>query len=93
MLTTLEVWGRASKYGARSSRPALCDEYLIVEIGVDLAEQQVGGAGRRAHRVGVDALDDQRMETLFTYWEGLVTVRDEAGEDIGTGYMELTGYD
>ena len=39
------------------------------------------------------ALDDQRMETLFTYWEGLVTVRDEAGEDIGTGYMELTGYD
>lgn len=39
------------------------------------------------------ALDDQRMETLFTYWEGLVTVRDEAGEDIGTGYMELTGYE
>jgi predicted secreted hydrolase len=39
------------------------------------------------------ALEDQRMETLFTYWEGLVTVRDEAGDDIGTGYMELTGYE
>jgi len=39
------------------------------------------------------AIDDQRMDTLFTYWEGLVTVFDEAGGAIGTGYMELTGYD
>lgn len=39
------------------------------------------------------AIDDQRMDTLFTYWEGLVTVFDETGTAIGTGYMELTGYE
>ena len=39
------------------------------------------------------AVDDQLMETLLTYWEGMVWVYDEAGRRIGTGYMELTGYD
>lgn len=39
------------------------------------------------------AVDDQRMETLVTYWEGLVRVFDETGARIGTGYMELTGYE
>lgn len=38
------------------------------------------------------SLNDQRMDTLFTYWEGLVKVTDAAGQDVGRGYMELTGY-
>ena len=38
------------------------------------------------------ALNDQRMDTLFTYWEGLVKVSDANGQDVGRGYMELTGY-
>lgn len=48
--------------------------------------------GERRYRV-VAALDDQRMDTLLTYWEGLVRVLDEAGRPIGSGYMELTGYE
>ena len=35
---------------------------------------------------------DQRMDTLLTYWEGLVHVRNAQGERVGRGYMELTGY-
>jgi predicted secreted hydrolase len=38
-------------------------------------------------------LDDQRMDTLIRYWEGMVRVIDDDGRRIGTGYMELTGYD
>ena len=38
------------------------------------------------------SVEDQRMDTLLTYWEGLVHVRDPLGERIGRGYMELTGY-
>ena len=38
------------------------------------------------------ALNDQRMDTLLTYWEGLVRVTDPQGRDVGRGYMELTGY-
>ncbi len=38
------------------------------------------------------SLEDQRMDTLFTYWEGLVEVLDEEGRGLGRGYMELTGY-
>jgi predicted secreted hydrolase len=38
-------------------------------------------------------LDDQRMDTLIRYWEGMVRVFDDDGRRIGTGYMELTGYD
>ena len=37
-------------------------------------------------------LSDQRMDTLLTYWEGLVRVTDDQGRDAGRGYMELTGY-
>ncbi len=39
------------------------------------------------------AVDDQRMDTLVRYWEGLVRVFDDSGGPIGTGYMELTGYE
>ena len=38
------------------------------------------------------ALNDQRMDTLLTYWEGLVRVTDAQGRKLGRGYMELTGY-
>ena len=49
------------------------------------------------------AVDDQRMDTLLTYWEGLVWVYDRVRDQevaptggegrVGTGYMELTGYE
>jgi predicted secreted hydrolase len=48
--------------------------------------------GERDFRV-VAAIDDQRMDTLLTYWEGLVYLHDRDGRRIGAGYMELTGYD
>ena len=35
---------------------------------------------------------NQRMDTLLTYWEGLVHVLDQRGVRSGRGYMELTGY-
>ena len=38
------------------------------------------------------AVRDQRMDTLLTYWEGLVHVLDMDGVRRGRGYMELTGY-
>ncbi len=37
-------------------------------------------------------LDDQLMDVGLTYWEGIVAVRDAAGNRLGRGYMELTGY-
>lgn len=51
-----------------------------------------GPEGARELRV-VAALEDQRMDTLLTYWEGLVRVLDADGRPIGAGYMELTGYE
>ena len=47
--------------------------------------------GERRFEVAA-ALNDQRMDTLLTYWEGLVRVTDAQGRDAGRGYMELTGY-
>ena len=49
-------------------------------------------------RIGAEAwqveavLDDQAMNTTIRYWEGMVSVRSESGEQIGRGYLELTGY-
>ena len=37
-------------------------------------------------------VDDQRMDTSVTYWEGLVLAHDVSGERVGRGYLELTGY-
>ena len=39
------------------------------------------------------AVDDQRMPTAITYWEGLVDVFEPDGAGVGRGYLELTGYD
>lgn len=50
-----------------------------------------GPAGPVEWRVEA-AVDDQRMDTLLTYWEGLVRVFDRHGARIGSGYLELTGY-
>ncbi|MDT0138848.1 carotenoid 1,2-hydratase [Acidovorax sp. PRC11] len=50
-----------------------------------------------AGRFEVDALiDDQELDsrgsTGAIYWEGLSTLRDAAGQGVGRGYLELTGY-
>jgi predicted secreted hydrolase len=36
--------------------------------------------------------DEQWLSTSFPYWEGVVLVSDDKGQNIGKGYMELTGY-
>lgn len=36
--------------------------------------------------------DQQWMDARFPYWEGVVLVKDEKGDETGVGYMELTGY-
>lgn len=42
----------------------------------------------------IEALvDDQVMDTAILYWEGIVGVSDAQGNDLGRGYMELTGYE
>jgi predicted secreted hydrolase len=51
-----------------------------------------GPGGPRRLRVEA-AVDDQRMDTLLTYWEGLVRVFDDSGGRVGTGYLEMTGYE
>lgn len=38
------------------------------------------------------AFRDQVMETSIRYWEGVAHVRNSADEQLGAGYMELTGY-
>lgn len=38
-------------------------------------------------------LEDQRMTTSIRYWEGMVAVMNDAGERVGSGYLELTGYE
>jgi len=38
------------------------------------------------------AIDDQRMRSSISYWEGLVWVFDDANQRIGQGYLEMTGY-
>lgn len=38
-------------------------------------------------------VEDQRMQTLIPYWEGLVNVTSDTGSRLGRGYMELTGYE
>ena len=46
-----------------------------------------------AERFTIDALvEDQLMDTLVTYWEGIAAVTNAAGDDAGRAYMELTGY-
>ena len=37
-------------------------------------------------------LDDQTIDLSVRYWEGLVEVMSPAGDRLGRGYMELTGY-
>lgn len=51
----------------------------------------MGPPGSRVLEVRA-AVDDQRMDTLLTYWEGMVRVYDEDGRRIGAGYLEMTGY-
>ena len=36
--------------------------------------------------------DQQWMGARFPYWEGVVLVESKGGEQVGKGYMELTGY-
>lgn len=49
--------------------------------------------GRYAVRARLDAQElDSRASTGAIYWEGLSDLFDAAGQRIGRGYLELTGY-
>ena len=61
------------------------------EEGVDWPVAWTVNVGEEVWRVEA-VLDDQIMRTTIRYWEGMVSVRDEAGHRIGRGYLELTGY-
>ena len=44
-------------------------------------------------RMNIEAMvDDQLMDDGLRYWEGVVAVRDANQQELGRGYMELTGY-
>ena len=50
-------------------------------------------AGRFTVEALADAQElDSRRSTGTVYWEGLSALRDEAGREVGRGYLELTGY-
>lgn len=36
--------------------------------------------------------DQQWLATSFPYWEGVVLVKNKNGDNVGKGFMELTGY-
>jgi predicted secreted hydrolase len=35
---------------------------------------------------------DSRTSTGAIYWEGLSELRNESGQRVGVGYLEMTGY-
>ena len=37
-------------------------------------------------------IDDQELNLTVRYWEGAIKLTDKAGQSIGRGYLELTGY-
>lgn len=50
-------------------------------------------AGRFSVRARLDAQElDGRAGTGTVYWEGLSVLLDEAGREVGRGYLEMTGY-
>ena len=50
--------------------------------------------GDRPERFLVEAaFEDQVMDTSVRYWEGVVAVRDGDGRPVGSGYLEMTGYE
>jgi predicted secreted hydrolase len=50
-------------------------------------------AGRHRIVALLDAQElDSRQSTGTIYWEGLSELRDEQGQRIGRGYLEMTGY-
>ncbi|WP_018946331.1 lipocalin-like domain-containing protein [Thioalkalivibrio sp. AKL17] len=50
--------------------------------------------GNSPRRFRVEAVREfQEMDTVIPYWEGAVDIRDEEGELLGRGFVELTGYE
>jgi predicted secreted hydrolase len=90
--TWIDANGRAETLGA--ARFALSPtRYWTDERGVrwPVAWRLEGDRWREPWLIEA-AIDDQRMDTAVEYWEGLVTVKETGGREIGEGYMELTGY-
>jgi predicted secreted hydrolase len=54
---------------------------------------QVGDRRYRVEPMLLDAELDSRPTTGILYWEGPIRLLDDAsGEEVGRGYLELTGY-
>ena len=86
----VDASGRARHLGSRdfSLEPL---EFWQDERGVQWPIRWALTIGERRWQISA-AVRDQRMDTLLTYWEGLVHVLDREGIRSGRGYMELTGY-
>ncbi len=90
--------GMVSAPGVRD-RLLMAPDFELRPVRVWQDEKGVGWPVGWSVRLGSETwsveavMDDQRMQTSIRYWEGLVTVRDDAGARIGRGYLELTGYD
>ena len=67
-------------------------EYWTDDSGVRWPVVWALHVGEQTWRVAA-AVEDQRMDTALVYWEGLVHVFSVSGERVGSGYMELTGYE
>jgi predicted secreted hydrolase len=93
--TWIDAAGKATPLDARAFEltPVRTwrDEHGVV-WPVEWTVRVLSSGGTRTFRV-VAELDDQRMDTLLTYWEGVVRIVDESGRRLGAGYMELTGYE
>ncbi len=81
--------GRPDDYSAQGIALAATDRWRGWPITWDLTLGEGAGAERLRIRA---AFEDQVMDTSVRYWEGVVHVQDSAGQRIGDGYMELTGY-
>ncbi len=53
---------------------------------------QIGARTLRLQPLMDDQESDSRASTGTIYWEGAVTATGEAGQRLGRGYLELTGY-
>jgi len=38
-------------------------------------------------------IDNQLMSTRLPYWEGAIKILDSEKKPVGSGYLELTGYE
>jgi len=78
------------KMSAQANREIETDHQNRLELPLDW-QVSLPGLNRQLY---INPLYDQQwMGARFPYWEGVVLVKDVNGNQVGNGYMELTGYE